>query len=716
MDHSVEIVASRPFKEALIRFESEASEFTLIPEINAHEAIACILPVKGITHRDKKLKNALSGSFRTDSKGYFSIDVTVVDYNNATGSVYWYSQYTIRAVEEHFPTVAPISNRHHKPTSFPTYTEKCNVCGSEGFTIGYPSAKVFFHNNVGTCQELADDAAMGLIPPEFCQEAQTVVAESCACIAAPTPSAIMAGARSSDRVTLEPTYATPYPTVTAYPTYAEKCHVCGEGNHITDPDALVEIGSIAEKCGDLELDGLDGYIPPEACSKIQSLAQASCGCAPIKDLPSPSALSEQSTYLPTVTPFPTMTSEPSFSGSCNVCFEEGFRIKHPENIVTVADVRLTCKELQILADKNLIPFEMCDKAQTVAMLACECEKSENNIPVPAPLSPRQYQMGSSITLRPTVTPEPTVSFAPSYNERCRICHDNDSVVTNVDATIVVDGLEITCGQLFETDLLQMIPPVMCPQARVVAMESCGCSAAAVPPPSPAASKADTLSPTITSMPTITAMPTYAEKCYVCGGETSSVIDPLKTLKMGGIVVLCGELEEAGRSGHLPPDLCEKVQDQANLYCGCSSTESDKSRSFSFPSSVSPSPPVQTFSPTITALPTYTPVPTFVEKCWVCGDEGGQVANSSETFILEGLKVDCETIQEMGATGHLTPELCPKVKELVAQECGCQNRTTLSMATTVSGHPTMIRSTSAAVEPYRGTFVRGFRFLLSVLLF
>jgi predicted nucleic acid-binding Zn ribbon protein len=714
MEHAVEIVASRPFKGALIRFESEASEFTFIPEINAQEAIACILPIKGITHRDKKLKNALSGSFRTDSNGYFSIDVTVVDYNNATGSAYWYSQYTIRAMEEHFPTVAPFSNPHHEATtSFPTYTEKCHACGSEKFTIGFPSAKVLYKNNIGTCQELADDAAMGLIPPEFCEDVQTAIAESCSCIAAPTPSVVVAGVRSSDRVTFEPTYATPYSTVTSFPTYAEKCHVCGEGNQVTDPNALVRIESISEKCGDLEMDGLDGYIPPEACSTIQTVAQASCGCSPMTISPSPSLslLSGQSTYLPTVTPFPTMTSEPSYSGVCNVCYEEGFRIQHPENIVTIADERLTCKELQMLADKNLIPPEICDRAQTVAMLACECA-NPGNIPAPAPLSPRSYQKGKSITLRPTVTAEPTVSFAPSFSERCRICHDDDSVVTNVDATVIIDGLEISCGQLYETDLLQMIPPVVCPQARVVAIESCGCSAVAVPLPNPALSKTDTLSPTITPMPTITAMPTYADKCYVCGGESFSVVDPLKTLKMGGMVVLCGELEEAGRSGHIRPDLCEHVQDKANLYCGCSSLEG---RSYSFQSSVSPSPPVQTFSPTITALPTHTPAPTFVEKCWVCGDESSQVTNSSETFVLEGLKVDCETIQEMGATGHLTPELCPKVKETVTQVCGCQNNTSISLATTVSAPPTMIRSTSAVVEPSRGMSLQCCLLLLSVLL-
>jgi hypothetical protein len=62
--------------------------------------IACEkLPYSGFTHKEPSLKSSASGKLRWDTVGdEFLLDVNIVVQNNATGSIYYYTNYRLQAV------------------------------------------------------------------------------------------------------------------------------------------------------------------------------------------------------------------------------------------------------------------------------------------------------------------------------------------------------------------------------------------------------------------------------------------------------------------------------------------------------------------------------------------------------------------------------------------------------------------------------------------
>ena len=240
---------SQPFKGALIRVEHDGndddydetlSSFQLTSfSSNAQSAEACTLPVIGITHKDSKPKLEMSATFmfapntaNDDAERTISIDITVVDYNNSTGSLFGHQQFTVGVATTDVadtttspaPTAAPkiqtleptVTNAPSSRTAAPTYDTKCYICGYSDFEVDN-TANVVLGNTLVSCAELLDVGAKGLVDPDFCNLVQQQAAKDCGCRAAPD-----AIKTNNGNTTISPAPPTPAarPTQASAPTSA----------------------------------------------------------------------------------------------------------------------------------------------------------------------------------------------------------------------------------------------------------------------------------------------------------------------------------------------------------------------------------------------------------------------------------------------------------------------------------------------------------------
>lgn len=59
------------------------------------------------------------------------------------------------------------------------------------------------------------------------------------------------------------------------------CFICGVGNVVTVPDAVIALpGQPSVQCDVLSIAGLNGLIPNDECALLPVLVTAFCGCAP----------------------------------------------------------------------------------------------------------------------------------------------------------------------------------------------------------------------------------------------------------------------------------------------------------------------------------------------------------------------------------------------------------------------------------------------------
>jgi hypothetical protein len=72
-----------------------------------------------------------------------------------------------------------------------------------------------------------------------------------------------------------------------------------------------------------------------------------------------------------------------------------------------------------------------------------------------------------------VTPFPTVSYSPTFAEKCLVCPDQRHPKLS-NAVVIVDNLTITCRELDAAGRRGIIPPDLCPEAQASAVASCGC--------------------------------------------------------------------------------------------------------------------------------------------------------------------------------------------------------------------------------------------------
>lgn len=193
----IEIVAnSRSFKGALLRAETTAP-ITLEPLINAGLESECesSAQVQGVSHVDNSPKNAFSAGLTMHTEGGIALDVTVVEYNNATGSVFWYSHFKLKAVDKLDDSGSDVNG------------DQCFVCGHDNVEISEKEQVVMLSGLALTCEEMSALGRRAEIPIEKCTEATVLATSSCGCL---------------------PRGNTPSASInTPSPTFAEKCFVCG---------------------------------------------------------------------------------------------------------------------------------------------------------------------------------------------------------------------------------------------------------------------------------------------------------------------------------------------------------------------------------------------------------------------------------------------------------------------------------------------------------
>lgn len=688
VEHTLEIVAKHPFKGALIRLESTPQDlpFTLIPLINAQVAVACVLPVVGVTQTSSKLKTVLSAGFQADEVGQFVLDVTVVDFNNATGSVYWYSQLFIEVVDVNDDAPVP-TPQNDGATAYPTYSESCDVCDGHG-EVRNMEVEITLKGEDMTCRQLQEYASMNLIPPNSCSSAQVQAVENCGCSDSTNSEATNLPTYSercyvcgsdkssvtdlSKQITvahgegscqylqeegangfIDPeicasvqvvaqaecgcvSIASPTALPSPYPTYSESCLVCGSDSKVSLPDHIISVDGGSGTCGDLELDGLNGYIAPSLCNDAKVIALMECGCSVPGPVPS------SSTFVPTITSFPTYAEE------CNLCIEDGWEVTNLSAEVHAAGEAATCQELQEIIHNRLFPPELCLLAQQGAAEVCGC----------APTSPA---MGPALTtLAPTSTASPTSStFVPTYTETCHICEAGHRVSFG-HVEIVVDQLIITCAELEQATLDRMLPPEFCSEATDVAKKYCGCIQ------SDAASDAvSTFAPSTSPGPTQTPLPTFHSACHVCGDEDKVVTQLSATLLLDGLELTCLEVQDAAEGHVIPPDVCPDAMTMVQKRCGCepankTATASDEDAQVHSNGNKAPTGP----------------------KCYLCG-ESGVITKPKAHVVIGGLGMTCSEAEKDGLTGALSPLLCVLATTAAGENCGCDEQLSLGVELSAS---------------------------------
>jgi hypothetical protein len=82
------------------------------------------------------------------------------------------------------------------------------------------------------------------------------------------------------------------------------------------------------------------------------------------------------------------------------------------------------------------------------------------------------------TLEPTTTRPPTSSPAPTFEEECIICGDANLVVTNLQATVVVNNVNASCAVIVQIGQQRLIPPgAQCDETIAAVLENCECAPA-----------------------------------------------------------------------------------------------------------------------------------------------------------------------------------------------------------------------------------------------
>jgi hypothetical protein len=538
------------------------------------------------------------------------------------------------------PAVAPKPSESPTSSPYPTYINKCHVCGSENYHVGNEAQKVILFGEEATCGELQADGRRGLLPPRHCAILQAAATDACGCVPGAAPVAAPVSAPSFH--TARPT-VTGAPTASAFPTFTEKCHVCsGDRQQVVQNGLqLVTLEGEVGTCLQLHDDGAAGLIPPDLCSAAQEQAAQYCNCTAIPD----------HLLEPTISPAPSITPYPTFAEKCYVCDnDESQHVTANEKIVNVDGAIGTCLDLELQGLQGFIHPSLCEAAQTTAALVCECQSK--NIPTDIQ------------TLAPTTTPYPTSSFSPTYQEACYICVKPNHIITIPDAEIQVNHYALTCAELQQAGLEYIIPPRICPEAQKQALESCGCTSTA-------------------GLPSM--LPTYIEKCHVCGDEQRVISQPKTLVLLGSEILNCQQLAEAGSWGLIPPSQCDDAMGMASQFCGCVDEKS-----------VPPPSPVvlATLEPTVTQYPTITSSPTFHDKCYICDNghnasatattkdtpaadatrtvrnSNGGASSNNGAIAYNGYLLDCDVIQELGETGSIPPHVCPVLQELARTSCSC----------------------------------------------
>jgi len=232
---------------------------------------------------------------------------------------------------------------------------------------------------------------------------------------------------------------------------------------------------------------------------------------------------------------------PTYEEICYIC-PVVYTVSFDHVEIIVDDLIVTCSELRDAAMDRLLPPDFCPEAQHVARQYCGCV--EESVP----------------TFAPTHTPYPTRTNTPTFSTTCFVCGSQDMAVTKLSAVTEIDGLIVSCKELQDAGMSNVISPHICPDAVAAAQERCGCECSSAAQPAPSTVAVD-------DPVTVINSPTYGEKCFICG-ETAAVTKPNSFIAIGGLGMTCGAADEDGANGLFSPILCNLAKAAAVESCGC----------------------------------------------------------------------------------------------------------------------------------------------------
>lgn len=237
------------------------------------------------------------------------------------------------------------------------------------------------------------------------------------------------------------------PTGTSSPSYSTACNICGNPDEvISKPDESVPVLGLLVSCASLQKWSDDGHISPTTCAQVQGPVQDTCGCQEPEVSAEPSPLM---TFPPTSSAYPTVTSSPSYSQTCDleICPDVG-----ASKSVKVMGLAVSCQSLLDSANRNLVSPQVCEVVTDLVKDGCKCERSS--------------AVSTPLAAAPT--------SSPTFSGTCEICPG-----TTDFATVTFDGVEYPCDKLRANGMRKLIDPDDCPTVQALAEENCGCAQASV---------------------------------------------------------------------------------------------------------------------------------------------------------------------------------------------------------------------------------------------
>jgi hypothetical protein len=201
------------------------------------------------------------------------------------------------------PTSSPTRSPSKQPTPAPTIPvgarecadpsiRGCSICG-EGLCVTDDDAIFAFPGQPAVgCRDLELAGFGGAVPLDQCTLLPDLVAEDCGChsfIPAPT---------AAPEPTPPPPPSFPCPDVPE-----TGCSVCGEGQCVTNPDAIFDFPEQPiVPCGVLEIAGFNGLVPLEQCPLLVNLIGPICECGDSVPGTMPPSMSPSMTAAPSAAP------------------------------------------------------------------------------------------------------------------------------------------------------------------------------------------------------------------------------------------------------------------------------------------------------------------------------------------------------------------------------------------------------------------------------
>ena len=221
---------------------------------------------------------------------------------------------------------------------------------------------------------------------------------------------------------------------------------------------------------------------------------------------------------------------------------------------------------------------------------------------------------------------------------------------------------------------------------------------------------DTTEPAETPAPVpMTPSPENSEPgvCIVCpnDGETTNPDLPFEGMIIGN----CGQVQEFGRMGIIPEDLCADTQESFPDMCGCEGDQNPTPSPFT-PEPETPAPVVPETSAPVTPQ---TPAPVVPEsqapveletgECIVCPDDDDVTNPLTPIQFQDLIDVNCQQVQDFGREGLLPIALCPTTQAAIPMLCGCGGEAETSAP---SQNPTAAPVSASAIRSSSNEFQWG----------